>query len=75
MSETPRCSFCGKTQDQVRTLVAGPKVYICDECVDLCNDIIFSRAPSVIRPLSMAWRALWWRMVGWVSPSTQKPSH
>ena len=35
-----QCSFCGKTQDQVRKLVAGPKVYICDECIDLCNDII-----------------------------------
>ncbi|MBQ5673696.1 MAG: ATP-dependent Clp protease ATP-binding subunit ClpX [Lachnospiraceae bacterium] len=36
-----RCSFCGKTQDQVRKLIAGPVgVYICDECVDLCSDII-----------------------------------
>src|SRR2546427_6059939 len=35
-----QCSFCGKTQDQVRKLIAGPKVYICDECIDLCNDII-----------------------------------
>jgi ClpX C4-type zinc finger protein len=34
------CSFCGKNQDQVRKLVAGPTVYICDECVDLCNDIV-----------------------------------
>jgi hypothetical protein len=34
------CSFCGKTQDQVRKLIAGPTVFICDECVDLCNDII-----------------------------------
>jgi ATP-dependent Clp protease ATP-binding subunit ClpX len=34
------CSFCGKTQDEVRKLVAGPGVYICDECVDLCNDIL-----------------------------------
>ena len=34
------CSFCGKNQDQVRKLIAGPSVYICDECVDLCNDII-----------------------------------
>ncbi|GJL54999.1 MAG: ATP-dependent Clp protease ATP-binding subunit ClpX [Nitrospirales bacterium] len=35
-----RCSFCGKTRDQVRKLIAGPTVYICDECVGLCNDII-----------------------------------
>lgn len=34
------CSFCGKDQDMVRKLVAGPDVYICDECVDLCNDIL-----------------------------------
>ena len=34
------CSFCGKTQRQVTKLIAGPGVYICDECVDLCNDII-----------------------------------
>ncbi|WKZ57260.1 MAG: ATP-dependent Clp protease ATP-binding subunit ClpX [Bdellovibrionota bacterium] len=34
------CSFCGKVQDEVRKLVAGPGVYICDECVDLCNDIL-----------------------------------
>lgn len=35
-----RCSFCGKTQDQVNKLIAGPGVYICDECVELCSDII-----------------------------------
>lgn len=34
------CSFCGKNQDDVRKLIAGPSVFICDECVDLCNDII-----------------------------------
>ena len=35
-----RCSFCGKGRDEVKKLIAGPTVYICDECVDLCNDII-----------------------------------
>ncbi len=35
-----RCSFCGKRRDEVRKLIAGPTVYICDECVNLCNDII-----------------------------------
>lgn len=35
-----KCSFCGKPQDQVRRLVAGPNVYICDECIELCQDII-----------------------------------
>ena len=35
-----KCSFCGKSQKQVKKLIAGPGVYICDECIDLCNDII-----------------------------------
>lgn len=35
-----KCSFCGKSQDQVRKLVAGPGVYICDECIDLCTEIV-----------------------------------
>ncbi len=35
-----KCSFCGKSQDQVKKLVAGPNVYICDECIELCNEII-----------------------------------
>ena len=44
-SDTPKgvkCSFCGKTQDSVRKIVAGPGVYICNECVELCNEIIES---------------------------------
>ena len=42
LSKSPqfRCSFCGKSQEQVRKLIAGPEVYICDECIGLCNDII-----------------------------------
>ena len=35
-----RCSFCGKSQDEVKKLIAGPTVYICDECIELCNDIM-----------------------------------
>ncbi|MEY4225398.1 MAG: ATP-dependent Clp protease ATP-binding subunit ClpX [Actinomycetota bacterium] len=44
------CSFCGKTQRQVRKLIAGPGVYICDECIDLCNEIIDEelKAPSTL---------------------------
>ena len=34
------CSFCGKSQHEVKKLIAGPSVFICDECIDLCNDII-----------------------------------
>ncbi len=40
------CSFCGKSQHEVHKLIAGPSVYICDECVDLCNDIIREEAQS-----------------------------
>ena len=39
-NELLKCSFCGKTQKQVKKLIAGPGVYICDECIDLCNEII-----------------------------------
>ena len=51
-----QCSFCGKTQDQVQKLIAGPGIYICDECVHLCNEILIdegiaseieSQAPSL----------------------------
>ena len=38
-----KCSFCGKSQKQVKKLIAGPGVYICDECVELCNEIIEER--------------------------------
>ena len=41
------CSFCGKNQNEVRRLIAGPSVYICDECVDLCNDIISEEAQTI----------------------------
>ena len=35
-----RCSFCGKGQEEVKKLIAGPSVYICDECIELCNEIM-----------------------------------
>ena len=47
-----KCSFCGKSQKQVKKLIAGPGVYICDECIDLCNEIIeeeFAEAPEVVQ--------------------------
>jgi len=37
-----RCSFCGKTKDKVRRLVAGPGVFICDQCIQLCNEVLES---------------------------------
>ncbi len=40
------CSFCGKSQHEVRKLIAGPSVFICDECIDLCNDIISEEAQA-----------------------------
>jgi ATP-dependent Clp protease ATP-binding subunit ClpX len=40
------CSFCGKSQHEVKKLIAGPSVFICDECTDLCNDIIRDEAPA-----------------------------
>jgi len=49
-----KCSFCGKSQEQVRKLIAGPGVYVCDECVDLCNEILdeelFDSGSSVAAP-------------------------
>jgi ATP-dependent Clp protease ATP-binding subunit ClpX len=41
------CSFCGKSQHEVRKLIAGPSVYVCDECVELCNDIIKEEVPDI----------------------------
>ncbi len=46
------CSFCGKSQNEVRKLIAGPSVFICDECVDLCNDIIKEEADGAIEEAS-----------------------
>ncbi len=48
--KTVRCSFCGKTQDEVDRLIAGPGVYICDECVELCVDIIDGAPQDTKRP-------------------------
>jgi ATP-dependent Clp protease ATP-binding subunit ClpX len=42
------CSFCGKSQHEVKKLIAGPSVFICDECIDLCNDIIRDELPQVV---------------------------
>ncbi|MGL6173358.1 MAG: ATP-dependent Clp protease ATP-binding subunit ClpX [Cellulosilyticaceae bacterium] len=47
-SKQLRCSFCGKSQEQVRRLIAGPQVYICDECIELCSEIIEEEFDEVI---------------------------
>ena len=48
-SDLLKCSFCGKSQKQVRKLIAGPGVYICDECIELCNEIIEEELGSVVK--------------------------
>ncbi len=64
-----RCSFCGKRQDQVRKLVAGPGVYICDRCIELCQEVLdedsrsaprqgHAPPPSRGEPLAMRFRTL-----------------
>ena len=48
--KTLYCSFCGKSQHEVKKLIAGPSVFICDECIDLCNDIIREEVPADAAP-------------------------
>jgi ATP-dependent Clp protease ATP-binding subunit ClpX len=50
-----KCSFCGKSQKQVKKLIAGPGVYICDECIDLCNEII---EEELAEPAEFKWDSL-----------------
>jgi hypothetical protein len=71
------CSFCGKHQDHVQRLIAGPGVYICDECIRLCNEILAEEPPPALAspvnpeaavPPTSAQRAAstWWRrLTGW----------
>lgn len=59
--DAPRCSFCGKSQNEVKKLIAGPTVYICNECIDICNEIISddqqqevsSRRPHLPKPMEI----------------------
>ena len=50
-----RCSFCGKAQTQVQRLIAGPGVYICDECIGLCNEILSSEGLTPGHPSTGGW--------------------
>ena len=52
-----KCSFCGKSQEQVRKLIAGPGVYICDECIDLCNEILDEELVDTQSPAASAGRS------------------
>src|SRR5499426_3032983 len=54
-SDLLKCSFCGKSQKQVKKLIAGPGVYICDECIDLCNEII---EEELAEPAELKWDSL-----------------
>lgn len=45
-----QCSFCGKSENQVRKLVHGPGVFICDQCVELCNEVVHAQAPPEPEP-------------------------
>ncbi|MGO4611609.1 ClpX C4-type zinc finger protein, partial [Variovorax sp. 2RAF20] len=51
------CSFCGKSQHEVKKLIAGPSVFICDECIDLCNEIIRDEAAATDKDASAATRS------------------
>ena len=59
--DTLRCSFCGKSQNEVKKLIAGPTVYICNECIDICNEIITddqqqetaARRPPLPKPIEI----------------------
>jgi len=50
--KTLYCSFCGKSQHEVKKLIAGPSVFVCDECIDLCNEIIRDELPAKTEPLA-----------------------
>lgn len=72
---TRLCSFCGKQQDQVHRLIAGPGVFICDECIQLCNEILAHAEsdPAVTTPGDATSQpaAPWWRRVierWWLHP-------
>ncbi len=59
-----RCSFCGKSRDKVKKLVAGPGVYICDQCIALCNQVIAEEPPppAPTQPSGSGWIR---RISGW----------
>jgi ATP-dependent protease Clp ATPase subunit len=56
VSGSPRCSFCGKPRDRVGKLVAGPSVYICNECIELCSEIVEADSVNSTAELPTDWR-------------------
>ena len=75
------CSFCGKGQREVRKLIAGPTVYICDECIKLCNDIIAEESereenrPAVAVRRTASRRRRHWKATSGRSQRTAGPTH
>jgi len=57
-AELVKCSFCGKSQKQVKKLIAGPGVYVCNECIDLCNEIIDEENTKRQKPVLRSFRIL-----------------
>lgn len=58
-----RCSFCGKPQEKVRRLIAGPGVYICNECVELCSEVLADDSGNTrgrVRKTGRSPRRAWW---------------
>ena len=67
---SPECPFCQKTADQVRKLIAGPAVFICDECVDVCNQIIADD-----ERMSERWKAEAEGLVGFIMLKNPRWTH
>lgn len=68
-SRDARCSFCGKHQDQVRKLVAGPGVFICDQCIALCNEVLAEDAAPRPPTTDPSGRGRWIRRMFGPKPS------
>ncbi len=64
-----QCSFCGKSQDEVQKLIAGPMVYICNECIDVCNEIIRDDGQTTLSPQALTHPA---RIGGIICPLCQR---
>jgi hypothetical protein len=60
-----RCNFCGKSHDQVRKLIAGPGVFICDQCVDLANKVLHEDGPPAPESPVRRWRSRRLSLSGW----------
>ena len=68
--KTLACSFCGKSQHAVHKLIAGPAVFICDECVHICVGILQDDGPAPVRPATVQKRRLLDRMRDWFAWAT-----